>query len=449
MLSGNDLEKILAGDGLDSVGLDDPTLALDDPDEEPKQDDGIEEVVTPGAAASLSAEENSKSNTMKAAAGTSQQEPLDLCNGSVKFTYIKKSDVRGQRLGDDITIGYRVAEGEPLQEAVVGGSKLPWALEVAVKRMQVGETVEVQACGEHALADEEDLAPDHCKKTFQFELVTTSGDSRDKFSMSADERIDRANELRELGTAMLKRGRLLRAADYYERGSQLMDIIEAEDMGVPGKKNAAAVETNRRIRECQKPLLLNWSLVLKRREQWAEAEQKCTEVLLDIDKLCVKALFRRGQCRVHLGNLEEARLDLRRAQELDQSIAGDVEKELHKLAQKQKVQDVKDKGWAKKAFQKGLGDARVTQAKEVPKKTDQEPAEDNEGIQCHVKETSAARINHNKGQELPEGSHPLLSMLKAQEKAAEAGGLHDTDVDWCRQREAIYNQFCTRAVNND
>jgi len=164
MLSGNDLEKILAGDGLDSVGLDDPTLALDDPDEEPKQDDGIEEVVTPGAAASLSAEENSKSNTMKAAAGTSQQEPLDLCNGSVKFTYIKKSDVRGQRLGDDITIGYRVAEGEPLQEAVVGGSKLPWALEVAVKRMQVGETVEVQACGEHALADEEDLAPDHCKK---------------------------------------------------------------------------------------------------------------------------------------------------------------------------------------------------------------------------------------------------------------------------------------------
>ena len=30
-------------------------------------------------------------------------------------------------------------------------------------------------------------------------------------------------------------GRLLRACDHYERGSGLMDVIEAEDMGMPGE----------------------------------------------------------------------------------------------------------------------------------------------------------------------------------------------------------------------
>ena len=29
-------------------------------------------------------------------------------------------------------------------------------------------------------------------------------------------------------------GRLLRACDYYERGSSFMDVIEAEDLGMPG-----------------------------------------------------------------------------------------------------------------------------------------------------------------------------------------------------------------------
>ena len=31
-------------------------------------------------------------------------------------------------------------------------------------------------------------------------------------------------------------GRLLRACDYYERGSSFMDVIEAEDLGMPGEE---------------------------------------------------------------------------------------------------------------------------------------------------------------------------------------------------------------------
>eukprot|EP00913_Durusdinium_trenchii_P009228 g8675.t1 len=122
-----------------------------------------------------------------------------------------------------------------------------------------------------------------------------------------------------------------------------MDVIEAEDMGMPGgKKDAKAVANNRRIRECQKPILLNWALVI-----------------LDIDSSCVKALFRRGQCQIQLGSLEDAKKDdLQKARDLDASIADDVEKELVKLKRQQKALDQQDRGWAQKALKKGLADER-------------------------------------------------------------------------------------------
>merc|ERR1719254_51258 len=132
--------------------------------------------------------------------------------------------------------------------------------------------------------------------------------------------------------------------DYYERGSKLMDVLEAEELGMPGgRPDKQAAERNQRIWRCQQPLLLNWALILMKRGCWREAERKCTEVLMDIEKECVKALFRRGQCNIHLGDHEQARTDLRRAAELDTSIAVEVERELVKveLIQKEVDKDVK------------------------------------------------------------------------------------------------------------
>merc|ERR1712113_1276172 len=105
--------------------------------------------------------------------------------------------------------------------------------------------------------------------------------------------------------------------DYYERGSSLMDVLEAESLGMPGHVDKAAAERNQKIWACNKPLMLNWALILMKLERWAEAERKCTEVLMDIDKLNVKALFRRGQCNVQLRLHAQARKDLSRAAELD------------------------------------------------------------------------------------------------------------------------------------
>ncbi|CAK9005331.1 Putative glycosyltransferase, partial [Durusdinium trenchii] len=81
-----------------------------------------------------------------------------LCDGAVRMRSLKRSPERGGRIGDGCSIGYRTQEGDPLEEAELGSERLPWALEVVAKRMQVGDVAEVVATGEHALADEETVA---------------------------------------------------------------------------------------------------------------------------------------------------------------------------------------------------------------------------------------------------------------------------------------------------
>jgi len=427
MLKDTDLDQILRD--ASSAGLDDPV-------------DGCEGPAS-ACTAPLSAEKDTK------------ETPTVLCDGAVEITYVKRGDVRSSaRIGDDITVVIRTSTGEPVREEVVGGASLEWALDIALRRMWTGEVVDVIGRGEYALADEDTVAAPDLERRWRLELVSQRGVVIDKFRMSVDERITRAHKLRERGNGLLKQGRLRRAADYYSQGSSLMDVIEAEETGVPGgPKNEQAVATNGRIRECQKPLLLNWSLVLIRLGSWQEAERKCTEILLDTDKDCVKALFRRAQCQIQLGELDEARRDLRRAQDLDQSIAGDIAKEYAKLDQRQKQRDAKDRSWAQRAFRNGLGDKRsdapiTSTPVSVATSAGAVLEDENEGIDCRVAESSKTRVQPGGGGvDLPTGEKSLISVLDAQKNAAEADGLDD--LTYCRQREQIYNQFMKQSQSSD
>lgn len=444
MLSGADLDAVL-GD-VDDVGLD--PVPPDDDDE-------------PVAAASVSPSANAASGVGGAVAA--DDKPVLLFDGAVQFVYLVRSGDRSTRLGDGSVIGYRTVEGEPLREDTVGSGTLPWALDIVARRLGLGDVVEVTGRGEFILRDDEDLAPgDEAVTRWRFELVTASGEVRDKFRLSVDERIACAHECRERGNAVLKRGRLLRAGGLYEQGSQFMDVIEAEDMGMPGKKDERAVAQNRRLRECQQPLLLNWSLTLMRRGRFKDAADKCTEVLLDVDRDCVKALLRRGSCQVELGSLDEARADLTRAKELDPTVATDVAREMAKLNKKQKAQDQKDRGFMKKMLEKGLSDDRSVPLHVAAPASGHAPAgsatrppvaledDENEGLDIRVASSSPTRVNSAPAAEPLTGEpHPMMAALKAQDKAASKNGMDDSDADWCRQREAIYNQFLKPGVQYD
>merc|ERR1719191_2078480 len=165
-------------------------------------------------------------------------------------------------------------------------------------------------------------------------------------------------------------------------------------------KDEKAVANNKRIRECQKPILLNWALCLQKQGEWKEAWNKCQEVLLDIEKDNVKALFRRAQCNIQLNEVAQAKADLDRAEQLDSSIASEVRKERAKLQQKQKLLDKKDRGWASKVFAGGLGDERSDKpvggysAPVAPKAAAQKKSDEDDDLpECYVKESSATRMN--------------------------------------------------------
>lgn len=337
----------------------------------------------------------------------------------VETVFVKQAEQRfGTRANDGNTVTLRL-DGKPEEQtAELGSTSLPWAIDATVRKMKVGDIMDVIGRGEHAFADDEKFQPGQERK-WRVEFLSIGGKPLDKFALSTDERVDRANELRLRGNDMFKKGRLLRAFDYYERGSSLMDVLEAEELGMPGKVNSEAAKKNQRIWQCQKPLLLNWALVLMKLHRWEEAERKCTEVLMDIDKLNVKALFRRGQCNVQLRLPEQAKKDLSRAAELDTSIAPEVEREMVMVREMEMEEDKQDRPIAKKLVEGFVqaGDERSLGLAPV-------------GPQA-----------------VPDPTSNLYGMLQAQEAAAETSDVSKDD--YCRQREAIYNQFIKPACVDD
>lgn len=342
---------------------------------------------------------------------------IDSEKDGVESSYVKQSDntyASRPREGNKVTIRLEEGGKSKVCDFEMGSLDLPWALEVSLRKMKVGDIMDVEGRGEYAVAEREVLKPG-IKRKWQVELMAVDTSKKDdKFSLSSDERIIKANGLRLRGNDLFKKGRFQKAMELYEEGSKYMDVLECEDMGGMGKVDKAAAERNQKIWACQKPLLLNWALILIKLGRYAEAERKCTEVLMDIDKLNVKALFRRGQCNVHLGRPEQAKTDLERAAELDTSIKDEVARELEKVGTIQKVVDKRDTGLAKRVVDGYVktGDERsdAPAPKEDPK---------------------------------PAPGDTLAELLQMQEKSAEEQGLDEDS--FCRQREALYNQFLRAA----
>jgi len=335
-------------------------------------------------------------------------------DGVVKKFVRQVDDIRAPaRPSEGQSITFRTVEGGGEQREDMASPELPWALEAVVRNMKVGDVMEVVARGEHAFADCETVDPDGERRWPHFELLAISGVGKTKFSMKTDERIALANAFRLRGNDMFKAGRHLRAMDYYERGSSLMDVLEAESMGMPnGWKDKDAEKANKQIWACQKLLLLNWALILMKYDRWEDAERKLTEVLMDVDKLNVKALFRRGICNYHLGRQEQARTDLDRAAEMNTRLRGVVDWWLVKV----------------EALQRKVDRQHAPLAKKVVK--DLEGAKDSRSVNPPTEQTPT-----------PTPHDRMMMELMGQE--AENDESEDLEL-FCAQRSAIYNKFMAR-----
>jgi peptidylprolyl isomerase len=132
---------------------------------------------------------------------------------------------------------------------------------------------------------------------FDVELINFGPKKKEKWEMTDAEKTSEATATKEKGGAAFKAGDFLNAANLYSEAADVIDeVASATDLWVTCQLNAAQSFLN-----------------LK---EYPSAAEK-TSLALNKDPNNLKALYRRGLARNHLGLAEEALADLTRALELD------------------------------------------------------------------------------------------------------------------------------------
>lgn len=172
---------------------------------------------------------------------------------------------------------------------------------------------------------------------FEFELlrVEQPGEyKQEPWAMTDEDKLGAVPMLKEEGNNLYKNGEHKCAAGkYYEALSLLEGLLIREQLHS---------EPWYEIAKKKIPLLLNYTQCMLLLEDYAEAIRHTTTAL-EIEPENVKALYRRGKAHSASWNVDEAKSDLRKAAELDPSLANVVERELRSLAQRVREKDALDR----------------------------------------------------------------------------------------------------------
>jgi len=171
---------------------------------------------------------------------------------------------------------------------------------------------------------------------FEVELLDFKEKQLEKWEMSTEQRLEKAQKMKAEGTEFFKASNFQKAMEKYEAAA---DFAVGE--GISGNQ----------IPENERPLFVScWSnaaMCYIKLKNWPDATRACNNVL-EIDseiETNIKVLFRRGTARMKLGSLKEAKEDLMAAHKIDKTNK-DVRKALNEL----KVAFQKNKTKEKAAF---------------------------------------------------------------------------------------------------
>lgn len=217
-------------------------------------------------------------------------------------------------------------------EFTLGSGEVCDALECAVAEMRRGERARVTA--RTALAADSKLglgAVTASEVVMTVELADVKR-MKETWEMSAEEKVAFGTSRKEVGSALLKAGRLQLALQRYEKVSQLFDYID-EDMSEENKAEAKALKQAAEA---------NKAVVHMKLGNWSEVHLACDTVLKE-DRGNVKAIYRRAQAQLHLRNFLDSIADCKKVIELDAT--NKEARALLKQAQAgQKEEDNKTKG---------------------------------------------------------------------------------------------------------
>ena len=266
-----------------------------------------------------------------------------LANGQL----VESSRERVDCEGESITAAQsRPARPPGPLSFVIGEGEVLRAYELLAATMVTGETCAAVATHGFAYgaggAKHMGVPPRTCV-VLELELVSWEVARREKDGLSDDERLAEAVSLKEGGTSAFKLAASATAKGDAERATRrleqarrrytdaqyfVLDAFEqrrAPHLG-PGPPPPPPLrfggEGGRlsEARELAGSCLLNEAMCCLKLERWREAAAACTKAL-DLELLApaarAKALYRRGTAGVRLGEFEDARKDLRLANELD------------------------------------------------------------------------------------------------------------------------------------
>jgi peptidylprolyl isomerase len=199
--------------------------------------------------------------------------------------------------------------------------------------MKVGEQATLRISSDYGYGDHghPPKIPGGATLNFDVELLDFQEQQVEKWQMTRDQRLQKANQLKQEGTALFQASNYQEAARKY---SQAADYAVEEGL------------TGNDIPEDERPLFIstcgNAAMCYLKTKDYTEAIHACNQVLeIDSERdTNIKALFRRGMARMNLGLLPEAKTDFMTACNHEKNNK-EVRKALQEL--KQRMADHKKK----------------------------------------------------------------------------------------------------------
>lgn len=204
-----------------------------------------------------------------------------------------------------------VDRGQPFK-FTIGQGQVIKGWDEGFATMKVGERAMLTIQSDYGYGDtgSPPKIPPKATLNFEVELLGFEEKHKEKWQMTSEERISMADKLKAEGTVLFKSGHYEEAAAKYEKAAYY-----SVDEGLSGNK-IPEEERSLYVSCCS-----NAAMCYVKLKQWTEATAACNKVL-EIDSEAntnIKALYRRGLSRLHMGFLKESKLDLLAAYNLDAS----------------------------------------------------------------------------------------------------------------------------------
>ena len=208
--------------------------------------------------------------------------------------------------------------------------------DVGVASMRIGEKSVLTCKSEYAYGanGSPPKIPPHATLRFEVELFASKPKEKDKWELTHDERMQKAQSFKEAGTQLFKAGKFREAIDtgYAEALSYLEDEPEEDD---------ALEESKRDMTTLKVALLSNTALCAAKLSDWSAVIDHSSKAI-NLDPSNTKLLYRRATGFLHTGMLIEALRDANAALSASPGSA-DVIQLIKEIKKQERIENERDK----------------------------------------------------------------------------------------------------------